>query len=153
MAQLMTFIVTQLGARMHYAVPRILQREGQLEHLFTDICASSGWPRWCGLVPSALQPDGLRRVAARLPAGIPGHRVTGFNILGLRYAQRRRRARTPTDLTAAYVWAGRSICQRVVRRGLDGACGYPDGVVQADLLPLRIGSSGCCCSAPSMTSR
>jgi glycosyltransferase involved in cell wall biosynthesis len=108
---------------MHYAVPRILQREGQLEHFFTDICASSGWPRWCGLVPSALQPDGLRRIAGRLPTGIPGYRVTGFNILGLRYAQRRRRARTPTDLTAACLWAGRNICQRVVRRGLDGARG------------------------------
>jgi glycosyltransferase involved in cell wall biosynthesis len=119
----MTFIVTQLGARMHYAVPRILNCEGLLEHFFTDICASSGWPRWCGFVPSALQPDGLRRVATRLPTGIPQSRITGFNLLGLRYAQRRRRARTPTEMTAASLWAGRSICQRIVRRGLEGARG------------------------------
>ena len=39
------FVVGQLGARMHYAVPRILQRIGRLEHLYTDICAAKGWPR------------------------------------------------------------------------------------------------------------
>ena len=34
-----TIVVSQLGARMHYAVPRILHQAGRLERLYTDICA------------------------------------------------------------------------------------------------------------------
>jgi glycosyltransferase involved in cell wall biosynthesis len=108
---------------MHYAVPRILHSAGQLTHLFTDLCASNGWPRWCRLVPSAVQSNGLRRVAARLPAGIPRNRITSFNTFGLRYAHRRRMARTPTELTEAFLWAGRTICRRSLRHGLDGSRG------------------------------
>ena len=52
----MSVMVAQLGARMHYAVPRILERVGLLERLYTDICAQKGWPRWLRMVPSALRP-------------------------------------------------------------------------------------------------
>ena len=89
----MSYVITQLGARMHYAVPRILHAEGRLNHLFTDIAANKGWLRWCGRIPSALQADSLRRIAGRTPNGIPSDRVTAFNQFGLRYAYRCRRAR------------------------------------------------------------
>ncbi len=32
-------LVAQIGARMHYAVPRMLHAENRLERLYTDICA------------------------------------------------------------------------------------------------------------------
>ena len=37
--------VVQLGARLHYAVPRILHEAGQLTQLFTDFSAGSSLPR------------------------------------------------------------------------------------------------------------
>lgn len=39
-----TVVVSQLGARMHYAVPRIFASERQLAHFYTDICATKNWP-------------------------------------------------------------------------------------------------------------
>src|SRR5262249_61762278 len=43
----MGYAVAQLGARMHYAVPRILHARGQLTQLFTDIAANKGWLGLC----------------------------------------------------------------------------------------------------------
>lgn len=39
-------VVSQLGARMHYAVPRIFASRERLAHFYTDICALQGWPRF-----------------------------------------------------------------------------------------------------------
>ncbi len=39
-----SFVVSQLGARMHYAVPRIFADHQRLAHFYTDICALQGWP-------------------------------------------------------------------------------------------------------------
>ncbi len=37
-------VVSQLGARMHYAVPRIFASREKLAHFYTDICALQGGP-------------------------------------------------------------------------------------------------------------
>lgn len=121
--QVMGYAVAQLGARMHYAVPRILHESGQLEHFYTDICASKGWPRWCTRVPAAWRPDGLRRIAGRIPQGVPSDKITAFNLLGLRYARRRRRARSSGDLRRSFLWMGEAFCRHVLSRGLGAASG------------------------------
>jgi glycosyltransferase involved in cell wall biosynthesis len=120
---MMGYVVAQLGARMHYAVPRILHESGQLEHFYTDICASKGWPRWCSSVPAAWRSDALRRIAGRVPPNVPPEKITAFNLLGLRYARRRRRARSSGDLRRAFLWMGRTFCQHVLARGLGAARG------------------------------
>lgn len=119
----MSYIVAQLGARMHYAVPRILHGSGQLEHFFTDICARKGWPRLISLLPDSLATASVRRVSGRVPRDVPGDRITAFNLLGLRYACQRRCARSPNDLMRTFLWAGRAFCRRVVSCGFGEADG------------------------------
>jgi glycosyltransferase involved in cell wall biosynthesis len=119
----MTFIVAQLGARRHYAVPRILHSAGLLEHFFTDISVIKGWPRFARFMPERLQPDGLRRLMGRLPQGVPADRVTAFNLLGLRYAYRLRRVRSEAEQLAVNIWAGKNLCKLVSRRGFGVAKG------------------------------
>jgi len=111
--------VAQLGARMHYAVPAILQREGLLERLYTDICA----PRRLRPVLEAaarLGPVSLRRWLGRVPRGIPADKIVSFDAMGLEY-YRRRNAQTPGALTSANLWVGPQLCHRVIRRGLGNA--------------------------------
>lgn len=116
------FAVAQLGARMHYAVARILHGAGRLERLYTDLCATKGWPallRRC--VPPALRPPPVARMLSRVPNGLPPERIRAFAGLGIAYALRRaaepRRAEVnPTDL-----WAARSFAAHVQREGLEGA--------------------------------
>lgn len=117
-------IVSQLGARMHYAVPRIFHEQGRLERLYTDICGASGWPRLLGGVPRTLLPRAVRRLTGRIPA-LPESRLTCFSHLGVSFALRRARAKNPTELTDAHLWAGRQLSRHVVRdiarRGHGGA--------------------------------
>ncbi|MFC3694939.1 glycosyltransferase family 4 protein [Chenggangzhangella methanolivorans] len=116
-------IVAQLGARMHYAVPRILHAEGRLAHFYTDICATSGWPRMLAGLPSSMLPRGVRRLVGRV-LRLPASRITSFSWLGLSFAIRRARADTPTAATEAHLWAGRRLSQ-CVRRDF-GRHGHPE---------------------------
>jgi glycosyltransferase involved in cell wall biosynthesis len=119
---------------MHYAVPRILYAANQLERLFTDLYGSVGWPQWCSALPASIQLRDFRRIAGRTANGVPTDRVTAFNLLGLRYAHRRRRARSPGDFSRAFLWAGRTLCAKVISHGLGGA----DGVYVYNTAGLEI---------------
>jgi glycosyltransferase involved in cell wall biosynthesis len=114
-------IVAQLGARMHYAVPRILHQAGALERLYTDLCATKGWPRLLHAVPRPLRPAGFSRLLGRAPEGIPPAKVTAFTGFGLEYALKLRRARSASRMSAAFLWAGTRFNELVVRSGLAGA--------------------------------
>jgi glycosyltransferase involved in cell wall biosynthesis len=117
------FAVSQLGARMHYAVPRIFHSAGLLEHFFTDICAQKGWPRLLRLIPGALQPAGARRLSGRVVNGVPARLVTAFTAFGLEYSKKRARAGNPTDSTRVHLWAGKRFCELIISAGLGGAGG------------------------------
>ena len=84
----MSVVVAQLGARMHYAVPRLLERAGLLERFYTDICAAKDWPRLLRLIPPALRPGGVQRLLGRDPREIPARRITSFTRFGFEYARR-----------------------------------------------------------------
>jgi len=66
------WIVAQLGAREHYAIPRALHRQGALRRLYTDV--------WCGWGRSILQsaPDPIRSFANRFHSEIPSDQVTSY---------------------------------------------------------------------------
>jgi glycosyltransferase involved in cell wall biosynthesis len=116
------FIVAQLGARMHYAVPRTFHRAGRLERLYTDVCASRGWARLASGLPAAITPAALRKLAGRRPVGVPDQRITTFDSLGIAYALRLRAARSRADEARAHVWANERFCRNILDAGLaDGA--------------------------------
>ncbi|WP_207482561.1 glycosyltransferase family 4 protein [Arenibaculum pallidiluteum] len=116
-------IVSQLGARMHYAVPRLLASSGMLERFYTDICGTRGWPRLLGAVPRRLQPAAVRRLAGRIPWQVPDERITSFGGIGLAFALMRMAARTPTQSTAAHLWAGRKLARAVAAADFGRAAG------------------------------
>jgi glycosyltransferase involved in cell wall biosynthesis len=107
------FIVAQMGARMHYAVPRILHGAGYLSHLFTDICSSKGWTRMVSVLPPRILPGTVRRLRDRDPRGVPAGIITAFEGLGWQYARRRARARTVAERAGIHVWAGEEFGRRV----------------------------------------
>lgn len=71
------FAVLQPGARLHYALPAVLQRAGMLQRFYTDFCASTSPLRHLEHVwPRALQPAAVRRMLGRkLPTEIPHAKV------------------------------------------------------------------------------
>ncbi len=114
----MNYTVAQLGARMHYAVPRLLQERGKLERFYTDLYAEAGWPQALRLLPQRVRPAGVRRLLARKPEGLPRSRITSFPVFGLHYAVRRSRAGRNGAAGVAHLWAGKEFCRRVIAGGL-----------------------------------
>jgi len=118
-----TICVAQLGARMHYAVPRVLHQAGMLERLFTDATATARCVRVLKAVPERLRPVGLRRLLGRVPAGVPREHVTAFERFGWEYAWRGWRARGQEEQTRVHLWAGGRFCQLILDVGLGEAGG------------------------------
>ena len=118
-----TIVVSQLGARMHYAVPRILAREGQLGQFFTDICGTKSWPALLGKMPPSLLPRAVRRLAGRVPSGVPAELITDFPLFGLRSGIRRLRIGNALEEISHAVWAGSHFSTLVARRGFHDAAG------------------------------
>lgn len=111
----MCFLVSLLGARMHYAVPRILHEHGCLSRLFTDLYAGRGWPRLLAAWPAPLRPPMAQRFAGRIPDGVPPEKITAFNGFGLQYAWRRSRCQSPSEIRSCFLWANQTFCEKVCR--------------------------------------
>ena len=118
-----SFIVSQLGARMHYAVPRIFAEHQKLAHFYTDICALQGWPRLLNRLPSTMLPASVRRLVGRTPQDIPSERMTTFPAFGLHSAVRRLANQTGPQSTANAIWAGETFGKLVAAQGFHGARG------------------------------
>lgn len=119
-----TIVASQIGARMHYAVPRILHSHGLLERLYTDICATKGWPKLLGYVPDRMMPATARRLAGRIPKGVPEDRITTFDGMGLASVLGRMRSRSKPDDTLAMIRSAEQFSRHVVRRGFGDARGF-----------------------------
>jgi glycosyltransferase involved in cell wall biosynthesis len=118
-----TIVVSQLGARMHYAVPLIFASHDRLAHFYTDICSEQGWPRLLNHLPSRILPKAVRRLVGRQPQGIPQDRMTTFPTFGLRSAIRRLAHETGPRSTANAIWAGETFGKLVASKGFHGAGG------------------------------
>lgn len=114
-------VVSQLGARMHYAVPRLLHAAGALEHCYNDICGTQSWPRFLESLPTRVRPSFVRRLIGRVPEGVPNDRLTTFPAFGLRYAFARARAKSASEHTALSIWAGQTLSRNVLRQGFGAA--------------------------------
>lgn len=108
------YIVALLGARMHYAVPRILASSGMLGRLFTDFSAASGWPALLAKFPHRILPALVRRMLDRIPSGVAPGLITAFNRFGIEYALRRR---SGADATQVFLEANRKFCELVCKSG------------------------------------
>lgn len=116
-------VVSQLGARMHYAVPSIFASHDRLAHFYTDICATKGWPRMVNTLPPALLPTAVKRLVGRRPRDVPRELITVFSAFGTRSALRRMRGKNVVDETSHAVWAGSLFSSLVSRSGFHDAAG------------------------------
>ena len=117
----MKFIVAQLGARGHYAIPRMLHQVGMLEHFYTDICAVKGVGKIARILPEKRLPNALKRLRSRVPEGVPEHKITVFEIFGAQYVIRRNRAKNYLEMFELHRWAGRKFNRQIIEKGFGNA--------------------------------
>ena len=112
-----------LGARMHYAVPRLLFEAGLLERLFTD--SYIGNKPWLELilrsVPARRAPRGLLRWLGRKDVALTANEVLSFEALGLWFVWARKRAKTHVETQAVFREAAQRFNAAILRSGLGAA--------------------------------
>ena len=64
-------MVAQIGARHHYAIPRMLEKSGQLKAFHTDANAVKGLGRLLAALPILKSRGSLKNLAQRRPQGVP----------------------------------------------------------------------------------
>lgn len=98
--------VIQLGARMHYAVPRLFQQFGTLQSLYTDFWYPH-FSRQIPFLPILKMWPGVRSrwqaLQARHHPDIPDSKVISCNISGIRYHLRLAKAKSRQDETRAFL--------------------------------------------------
>jgi len=123
MTQTPRVTVAQLGARRHYAVPRIVHGAGMLERFFTD-SYSGDKPRLRAAVAvgdRVFPTAAAKRWLARRDASLPADKITSFERLGWRYARAQRRAANAGALGAVFARYGAAFNAAVLRHGLRDA--------------------------------
>jgi glycosyltransferase involved in cell wall biosynthesis len=114
-------LVAQIGARMHYAVPRIFEEAGILGALHTDVVATKGWPAFLArTVPGGKNIAGIRRLLGRIPHGVPSHKIMTENLLGVQFAVRNQYCQTASQAGEVHLRTTREFGRRVVRSGMAG---------------------------------
>ena len=99
--------VALLGARNHYALPRLLNEARMLGRLYTDLYTGNKiWIKWL-----LGDPDGK----------LPSEKVVSFDAFGLWYRWASRRARTIQSRERLYSKAAMGFTSRILRHGLQGA--------------------------------
>jgi glycosyltransferase involved in cell wall biosynthesis len=78
----MRWLTSQIGAREHYAIPRVLHGERKLERLYTDFWASAPWKIFGKL-------SGKSSLATRCHPDLAGAPVTAFNLQALKASRQR----------------------------------------------------------------
>jgi glycosyltransferase involved in cell wall biosynthesis len=104
------WIVTQIGSRERYAVPRAFHARGHLQHFYTDIWSGRA-AAWARFLPRG---DGF---AHRFHPDLPADRVTGFNAFGIGVIARGilRKARTMDEEYGEFTRIGKEFALRVNR--------------------------------------
>lgn len=83
-----TVDVVMIGARMHYAVPRLLYENGLLNYFYTDsYIGNKPWLNFLlNLLPKKITPRIIQRWIARKDNTIPPEKVISFDLLGVWFA-------------------------------------------------------------------
>ena len=116
------FLVAQLGARRHYAVPVILHEAGLLETFCTDFCANGGLLHLVrSVVPAGLRPQSLKRLLDRRVELIPTSKIRCFPGFALHRGLRKRCMDTRGKRNRFHREANERFGRLVAQQGLGSA--------------------------------
>lgn len=110
MTSLNSVLVAQLGARMHYAVPLILEEHGRLQSFYTDFYSTP-------FVRAVAEPfkkyKSIQKLLGRFHPGIPPGKICHYPLLGINYVRKLGKAGGLNEQIAIHNWMGQRFCGKV----------------------------------------
>jgi len=115
-----TVDVAMLGARLHYAVPKLLYRERMLGRFFTDtfLPPSSLLHQALAAADRIVRSDFLHRWLQRTDSELNGATIRTFHAFGIRYALACSRASGLQERSRLYLENAREFNRRIIEHGL-----------------------------------
>lgn len=112
-----------LGARMHYAVPRLLHEAGLLDRFYTDsYIGNKPWLRSAlKTIPAPLRPKSVKRWLGRAEPALPPDKVRSFESLGIWYAWARRMAQDRVSVDQIWVTMATRFAAKICASGFGSA--------------------------------
>ncbi|MCF6354847.1 MAG: glycosyltransferase family 4 protein [Candidatus Polarisedimenticolaceae bacterium] len=112
--------VAMLGARRHYAVPRLLHEAGLLKRFYTDsYLGNKPWLKMAlETMPSAVRPNAVQRWLGRCDSVLPPEKVWSFERFGLWYAWALSRVQTSSQREAICLNAAKRFNHHILATGL-----------------------------------
>jgi glycosyltransferase involved in cell wall biosynthesis len=117
------WVVAGLGARMHYAVPRMLNNAGLLARFYTDFYTGALARRVLSLVPKPWRNSMINGALGRSVPDLAIKLVHSYPLLGLEYAIAQRVLKHPDALTKLFLKTGERFGKAVARDGFADAAG------------------------------
>jgi glycosyltransferase involved in cell wall biosynthesis len=112
------WVVSQIGARRHYAIPAILERAGLLERFYTDLCAEAPLVRALEFaLPRSLRPRAVNRLLTRTVSDVPRKKIQCFPLFALGRILSRHDGDSTADSYRQWLEANRRFNLHVVRAG------------------------------------
>jgi glycosyltransferase involved in cell wall biosynthesis len=102
----MNVTVFMLGARLHFAVPKILHDHGRLDLLHTDFWMPGAARTVASVMGNKITLPEIALRALGRHANIPDDYVRSYPGLAIEYWLKRKQARNADDLLRAFMWAG-----------------------------------------------
>lgn len=114
-------LVSQIGARRHYAVPAALERANLLHGLYTDFCMAAPWLRLLGKVlPKSFPVPGWKSMSGREAFGVPDGKITCLWSSPSQIIQARRRDKVESQYSR-WVSQNEAFGRAVVAKGFGSA--------------------------------
>jgi glycosyltransferase involved in cell wall biosynthesis len=114
--------VAMLGARLHYAVPFLLDQAGVLGTFYTDVYLGNKprLRRLFELLPSKAKLSSIKRLQGRDCTGLSQSRVVSYDELGLLSYWLHKSKASASNLNANQARINKAFGERIVRSGLSG---------------------------------
>lgn len=126
------YVVAQVGARMHYAVPTILQNNQMLERFYTDVTASKGLATLLSNIP-AVGIATLKRLQGRMIDSVPSEKVQHFPFLAVKNWYQIRQAQGMLETYRAFFRTNVEFNRAVLKSGLpdsDAVFGFNGAIAE-----------------------
>ena len=133
-------VVSLLGARMNYAVPRIFNDNGLLKHFYTDISANKGILKFLQLIPNKYLNEPTKKIKSRVASGIPLSKISHYPIFGVKYGINNVKAKDELDYLRNFLWGAKKFNNWVINdEHFTG-----NSIYAFNTAALELFSSSCC---------
>jgi Glycosyl transferases group 1 len=114
-------VVAQLGARMHYAIPEILQRNNLLHTFYSDLYLNKSTHHLINQLYKIYPLDSLSKLLGRRNDTLKDVNIASFNLSGTKYVFKTKRTKNPQQYVRQCNLMAKDFNKKILQKGFSDA--------------------------------